>query len=327
MPTLCGRLGHPGQLASRPAMLCTPGVFASGLPFCVGPTKSAVMVFGPLRGRPDCSFVVLSPTLSWRSGVDFFCSRDRLFHQCSARCFGESALAATASSISPVLGALEKVSPLLFHLLCSTPTSSPALASVLNLLVMTPRLCTSSIWHSAAGVVIFLGGTARLPSLQSTGSLVLATLSASSSDVRSPSVVLYVPRTTLHLVLLSLPLSPGSVPTCKGTWSHWCASALRSLSRFRTRAMSHLFRFASSVHRWFSCEASSRLDHDLRHRLCAAWAHSCSISLVDSPAWALHRWLFNPMDEANTPQSIRAHIRFVGHVCGQLQPPSWCTSW
>ena len=68
----------------------------------VGSTNSATMVFGPLRGRPDCCVhpggvplplvqqyrylgVVLSPSLSWRPHVDFLCSRgDRLFHQASA---------------------------------------------------------------------------------------------------------------------------------------------------------------------------------------------------------------------------------------------------
>ena len=32
--------------------------------------------------------------------------------------------------------------------------------------------------------------------------------------------------------------------------------------------------------------------------------------------------VFNPVDESNSPQTIRAHIRFVG-LCERLQPPSW----
>ena len=40
--------------------------------------------------------------------------------------------------------------------------------------------------------------------------------------------------------------------------------------------------------------------------LLAAWTHSCSMFLLDTLEWALHRWVFSPMDEANTPQSIRA---------------------
>ena len=55
----------------------------------------------------------------------------------------------------------------------------------------------------------------------------------------------------------------------------------------------------------------------------AAWAHSCGISLPDASVLAQHSWVFNPLDEANTPQTIRAHTLFVGHVCDQLQPPSW----
>ena len=60
--------------------------------FGVGPTKSATVVFGPLRGCPDCCVhlggvplplvqqckylgVVLSPTPSRRPHVGLFCSR------------------------------------------------------------------------------------------------------------------------------------------------------------------------------------------------------------------------------------------------------------
>ena len=69
--------------------------------FGVGPTKSATMVFGPLRGRPDCcvhigGVQVLGrcpfPSLSWRPHVDFLCSEGIVF------------------STRPVLGALVKVS-------------------------------------------------------------------------------------------------------------------------------------------------------------------------------------------------------------------------
>ena len=80
------------------------------LSFGVGSTKSATMVFGPLRGSPDCCVhlggvplplvqqyrylgIVFSPTLSWHPHVDFLCSRkDRLFHQASAWCLGEGLL-------------------------------------------------------------------------------------------------------------------------------------------------------------------------------------------------------------------------------------------
>ena len=55
----------------------------------------------------------------------------------------------------------------------------------------------------------------------------------------------------------------------------------------------------------------------------SAWAHSCGVSPSDVPAFARHGWVFNPLDESNTPQTIRAHIRFVGLVCERLQPLSW----
>ena len=87
--------------------------FSSG----IGPSKSAVMTFDPLRGRPDCCVhhggvplplvqqyrnlgVVLSPTLSWRPHVDFIRSRgDRLFHQASAWCLGEGRPLSFSSSV------------------------------------------------------------------------------------------------------------------------------------------------------------------------------------------------------------------------------------
>ena len=85
--------------------------------FGIVPFKSAVMIFGPLRSRPDCCAhqgsvplplvqqyrylgVVLSPTLSWRPHVDFICSRgDRLFHQASAWCLGEGLPLSFSSSV------------------------------------------------------------------------------------------------------------------------------------------------------------------------------------------------------------------------------------
>ena len=63
------------------------------------------------------------------------------------------------------------------------------------------RPCNSSI-SCSAGVVIFLGGLAHLPSQQFTESLVFAMHSALPSNVR--------PRC--------------SVASVQGTWSHWCAA-------------------------------------------------------------------------------------------------------
>ena len=59
------------------------------------------------------------------------------------------------------------------------------------------------------------------------------------------------------------------------------------------------------------------------HNARTAWADSCGISLCEAPALAQHSWVFNPLDGANTPQTIQAHNLFVGHVCDQLQPPPW----
>ena len=47
-----------------------------------------------------------------------------------------------------------------------------------------------------------------------------------------------------------------------------------------------------------------------------------------SPCLNLRRWhntvgYSTSIDEANTPQTVRAHILFVGHICDQLKPPSW----
>ena len=89
-----------------------------------------------------------------------------------------------------------------------------------------------------------------------------------------------------------------------------------------------------SRHRQFpsTCSFCHDTDGSLMHHLSAcpshhnartAWSHSCGISLPEASVLAQHSWVFNPLDEANTPQTIGAHILFVGHVCDQLQPPSW----
>ena len=85
--------------------------------FGINPTKSATTLSSPLCGRPDCHVhlggvplprvqqyrflgVVLSPTLSWGTRVDFLCfRRDRLFHQASAWCLGEGLPLSFLSSI------------------------------------------------------------------------------------------------------------------------------------------------------------------------------------------------------------------------------------
>ena len=81
-----------------------------------------------------------------------------------------------------------------------------------------------------------------------------------------------------------------------------------------------------------TCPFCHDVDGSLAHHLSscpahinarATWAHSCGVSPPDVPTLARHGWMFNPLDELNTPQTIRAHIRFVGLVCESLRPPSW----
>ena len=214
----------------QPSMLCTPVGFAGGFPLVLVPpnlrswspvlsavvqTAPRILAASPCHSSHSTNTMVLFflSTLSWRTPT-----------------LTSSALAATASATSPVLGALERV--LLSYVI--------SLCSCFGLEFIGNG---SSALHqfnlSATGVVISLGGPARLPSLQSTRSLALATLFASPSDVRSPSLVVCVPWTTLHL---ASPYPCHYLPTlfqrAMCTWSHWCASALRSLSRSRARAMS-----------------------------------------------------------------------------------------
>ena len=110
----------------------------------------------------------------------------------------------------------------LFLFICLL-TSFPVRHLVWSSSVTTPQHFSNSTSRSVAGAVIFLGGPVVLLSQQFTGSLALAMHSALPSDVHSLCLVACVPWTTLPLALQTLPVS-------SGTWSHWCASALRSLS-------------------------------------------------------------------------------------------------
>ena len=83
----------------------------------IGPTKSAVMVFGPRRSVPSCCVtlggqelpvvpmckylgVVLSPTLTWSSHIKHLLDRgNRLFAQCVSWCRSERLPLHVASSI------------------------------------------------------------------------------------------------------------------------------------------------------------------------------------------------------------------------------------
>ena len=121
-----------------------------------------------------------------------------------------------------------------------------------------PQHFSNSTSRSVAGAAIFLGGPVLLLSQQFTGSLALAMHSALLSDVHYLCLVACVPWTT-----------SSSCSTVQGTWSHWCASALRSLSVPHPGHVGiSLGSPPSAVRRWFSREAIP-LDRDLRLRLAA----------------------------------------------------------
>ena len=104
-------------------------------------------------------------------------------------------------------------------------------------------------------------------------------------------------------------------PQCR--WGHNLSSTGRP-SRHRLGPSSCLFCHdvdGSLAHHLSSCSAHINAR--------TAWAHSCGVSPSDVPAFARHGWVFNPLDESNTPQTIRAHICFVGLVCKRLQRLSW----
>ena len=208
LPSLCPSCG----LGQTHLQLALDAVHAWGLrwrfSFGVGPTKSAVMVFGPLCGRPDCSVhlggvslplvphlgATLSPTLSWGPHVDLVCAR--------------------GDRTRPAPGVVAKVCLSLSPLLSSLLTSFPARHLVWSSSVTTLQHFTNSTSHSVDGADTFLGGPVLLLSQQFTGSLLLAMHSALPSDVHSLCLVACVPWTTLPLALKSLPGSSGSVPPC-----------------------------------------------------------------------------------------------------------------
>ena len=55
----------------------------------------------------------------------------------------------------------------------------------------------------------------------------------------------------------------------------------------------------------------------------ASWVYFCGIAVSEAALWARHSWIFNPQHETNTMQTVRAHVRFVGLVCSQLESPRW----
>ena len=179
------------------------------------------------------------------------------------------ALVVIASSTKLAPGVVAKVCLSLSPRLSSLRTSLPVRLLVLSSSAMTPQHFSNSTSHSVTGAVIFLGGPVLLLSQQFTGSWVSAMHSALPSDVHSRCLVACVPWTTLPP-----PPDPASVfrlcSSVQGTWSHWCASALRSLSIPHPGHVGiSLGSPPSTVRHWLSREAIPRLDRDLRLRLAA----------------------------------------------------------
>ena len=218
------------------------------------------MVFGPLRGRPaaytsaaiPCPWssnrylgVVLSSILSWRPHVDFLCSR-----QASAWCVGEGLpLSFTSSIFVTVLSSssfgLEFIGD-----------DHPALQQF-NLALR--RWCRHLLgWPSASPVAaahweLVIGDALHL-ALGRAFSLVERLCAVDHASPRPP--------VTANVFRLC--------SSAQGTWSHWCASALHSFSIPLPDHMGISPASApSSLHRWFSQEASPRLDRALRYRISA----------------------------------------------------------
>ena len=323
-------------LADSPADLqaALSAVYAWGtcwrFTFGIGPNKSAVMVFGPTRGRTPCLVhlggvplpmvlqyrylgIVLTPCLSWRAHVAYLCARgDRLFHQSGAWCHGEGL---------PVTFAL---SVFIAYVLSSASFGLEYIgddpAALLQFNLSLQRWCRQLLgWPRASPVAavhweLGIGDALRLVYGR-----------AFSLFGRLSAMVQNGPRSPLPSSIFRLCSNE------QGTWAHWCTCAFRSLS------VSHPGDFGispgsppSSVSRWFSREVSTRLDHDLHLRLMAmaydlhgvrvdlATSHfssaqhnpiySRSLPFAWSRSWGLARWGHDP---SSTGRSARHQNRPV----------------
>ena len=294
-----------------------------------------------------------TPDLSWRAHVAHVSSRgDRLFHQSSAWCHGEGL---------PVRFTVSVFDTYVLSCCCFrlefVGDDPPAIANI-NLALR--RWCRQLLgWPRASPIAaihweVGIGDSLRLV-LGRAFPLFGRLCALDPAGSRSP-----LPATIFRLCA-----------NVRGTWAHWCASALRSLSmaadfhgvrvdlatdlRLPVRdnpVYSRNFPFA-----WSRLWGLARWDHDpsvtgrsARHqnsrvgcRLCHAddgslihhlsacpchiyardvWAQSCGLSPCEASAWASHPWLFNPQHVANTPRTVRAHVRFVGQVCTLLESPT-----
>ena len=237
--------------------------------FGVGPTKSAAMVFGPARSRPDCRVhlggvplpvvtqyrylgVVLTPELSWRAhDAHVFSRGDRLFHQSSAWCHGEGLPVRFAVSVFDTY----VLSSACFGLEFVGDDS----AAIAKFNLALHRWCRQLLgWPRASPIAaihweVGIGDSLRLV-LSRAFPLFGRLCALDPAGSRSP-----LPAMIFRLCA-----------KVRGTWAHWCASALRSLSVLL------LYEFGIStcsppvaVARWCSREVPVRLDRDFHHRLAA----------------------------------------------------------
>ena len=129
------------------------------------PTKSATMVFGPLRGRPDCC-VHRWRSLAQSSAVQEF-GHCPLPHSLLALTSSFSAPVEIVFFTRPVLGALVKVSLSPSRLpFCTSFSQVPLLVLSSLLRILLPS--SSSTLHSVAGVATFSDGPALPPLLHFT---------------------------------------------------------------------------------------------------------------------------------------------------------------
>ena len=170
--------------------------------------------------------VTLTSTLSWGPHVDLVCARgDRLFHQACAWCRGEGFLLICSSFGLEFVG------------------DDPAALQQLNLSLR--RWCLHLLgWPSASPVAavhweLGIGCALRL-ALGRAFSLFGCLCAMNHSSARPPG-----PASVFRLL-----------STVQGTWSHWCASALRSLSIPHPGHVGiSLGSPPSAVRRWLSREA------------------------------------------------------------------------
>ena len=256
------------------------------------------MVFGPLRGRPDCCVggvplplvhqyrylgVVLFSTLFWRPHVEFLCSRgDCLFHQASAWCFGECLPLSFSSSV--FVTCVLSSSSFGLEFIADDPPAFQQFNLALRRLV-------SPLSRLAQRFLLLLRYTGNL-ALVMPFTLPLARLLAFRALVDHAS-----PRRPITSSVFRLSSS------ALGTWSNWCASVLHSYSiPLPAHVGISTGSPPSSLHQWLSREVNPRLHRALRHRLSAMVSDLHGV-LVDVSSDNCLPVIQNPVYSFNLPSS------------------------